>query len=302
MAAPTYRLTYYASPGRADPIRLAFAAAGIAFEDRRLAGDALTSGRDAGTIAAPFGQFPVLEVDGDAIGQSCAILRYVGRVSHGPRGAGAARHATRAPCRNLADRRLVPGGPAHRRAGRQRHRPARRHSDRADHHRVRRQAGGRGGACATAPPAAAAHARHRGVPASRLSQAKAFATFASDRLPRMVKGIADVHKAGSKHLFGDALTIADLMLVYIADAATAFAAIDIAASAPALKALCEAVRSSPLLAAYYAALPEVFERDAVINGKAKGDEAAAAGAGAGAAADGAPDAKRARHEGEGASA
>lgn len=133
-------------------------------------------------------------------------------------------------------------------------------------------------------------------------QAKDFAAFTADKLPRMVRGIAAMHKPGAKHLLGDALTIADIMLLYMSDAATAFGAGDLTAAVPTLKPLVEAVRSSPMLVAYFAALPEVHRRDAEINAAAKaGGEASGSGGSSSSAstAGDTPDAKRARREGEG---
>jgi glutathione S-transferase len=75
-------LTYFDVRGRAEPIRLLLAYAGVPFEDRGLTGDAFAKERDA----APLGQLPYLvEDDGGvkrAIPQSMAILRHLAR-AHG---------------------------------------------------------------------------------------------------------------------------------------------------------------------------------------------------------------------------
>jgi len=70
-----YRLIYFNSRGRAETIRLIFAAAGVDYEDVRV---------DKGQWAAmksntPFEQLPVLEVDGVQLGQTNVIARYLAR-------------------------------------------------------------------------------------------------------------------------------------------------------------------------------------------------------------------------------
>jgi len=73
-----FKLTYFDfDGGRGEPIRIAFNAAGVDFEDHRI----------------PFGEFmktrsnmrftcaPVLEVDGVAVTQSNSMLRYVGKLA-----------------------------------------------------------------------------------------------------------------------------------------------------------------------------------------------------------------------------
>ncbi len=73
-----YKLTYFDfDGGRAEPIRIAFHAAGIDFEDHRISfpefGEMRSSTR--------FSSVPVLEIDGAAITQSNAICRYVGKMA-----------------------------------------------------------------------------------------------------------------------------------------------------------------------------------------------------------------------------
>jgi len=70
-----YRLTYFNAKGRAETIRLVFAAAGFPYEDRRIdkAEWALMKQR------TPWGSLPLLEVDGNVIGQSMTIARFIAK-------------------------------------------------------------------------------------------------------------------------------------------------------------------------------------------------------------------------------
>lgn len=71
-----YTLTYFdIDGGRGDPIRLAFHIAGLAFEDKRIGFEQFAEIKPT----LPFGVIPVLDVDGHAITQSNAILRYIGK-------------------------------------------------------------------------------------------------------------------------------------------------------------------------------------------------------------------------------
>lgn len=73
-----YRLTYFDfDGGRAEPIRIAFHAAGIAFEDNRLSFAEFGEMRHG----TRFNSVPVLEIDGAAVTQSNAISRYVGKMA-----------------------------------------------------------------------------------------------------------------------------------------------------------------------------------------------------------------------------
>ncbi len=63
--------------GRAEPARLALAIGGIAFEDHRFAYPEFAEVRKS----TPFGQVPVLHVDGVQVTQSDAINRYVGKLA-----------------------------------------------------------------------------------------------------------------------------------------------------------------------------------------------------------------------------
>jgi glutathione S-transferase len=74
----TYKLTYFDfDGGRGEPIRIAFHAAGIAFEDKRLSFAQFSEMRQG----TRFNSLPVLEIDGVAVTQSNAICRYVGRMA-----------------------------------------------------------------------------------------------------------------------------------------------------------------------------------------------------------------------------
>nr|AGU68336.1 sigma class glutathione S-transferase [Sinohyriopsis cumingii] len=71
----TYRLTYSDIRGRAELARLVFVAAGESFEDRRVSREEWAELKKE----TPFGQIPVLEVDGKPLAQSYAIARFLGR-------------------------------------------------------------------------------------------------------------------------------------------------------------------------------------------------------------------------------
>jgi len=73
---PNYKLTYFDfDGGRGEPVRIAFHAAGIKFEDHRI------SFKDFGEVrkSARFNALPVLEIDGKQVTQSNAMLRYLGK-------------------------------------------------------------------------------------------------------------------------------------------------------------------------------------------------------------------------------
>ncbi len=75
---PQLKLSYFdMHGGRAEPIRLALAIGGVAFEDHRFAFPEFAEVRKT----VPFGQVPVLHVDGVLVTQSDAILRYVGKLA-----------------------------------------------------------------------------------------------------------------------------------------------------------------------------------------------------------------------------
>lgn len=75
---PSYKLTYFDfHGGRGEPVRIAFHAAGLAFEDDRISFDEFMATRDS----MPFRCAPVLEIDGVAVTQSNSMLRYVGKMA-----------------------------------------------------------------------------------------------------------------------------------------------------------------------------------------------------------------------------
>jgi len=71
----TYKLTYFNIMGRAEPARMLFAYKGVKYEDCRIERDKWPELKSK----MPFGQIPVLEVDGKVLSQSQAINRYLGR-------------------------------------------------------------------------------------------------------------------------------------------------------------------------------------------------------------------------------
>ncbi len=75
---PRYKLTYFDfDGGRAEPIRIAFHAAGSDFEDERLSFPEFGEMRKG----TRFNSVPVLEIDGAAVTQSNALSRYVGKMA-----------------------------------------------------------------------------------------------------------------------------------------------------------------------------------------------------------------------------
>jgi len=78
--APVYKLSYFNIRGLAEPTRLLFAAADVAYEDYRV--DRESKDWEALKPNTPFQQLPTLEVNGKTIAQSQAIQRFVAR-EHG---------------------------------------------------------------------------------------------------------------------------------------------------------------------------------------------------------------------------
>jgi glutathione S-transferase len=78
---PQLRLTYFNVPGRAEPIRVALRLGGVAFDDHRLDFPAFGAAKAAGEL--PLGSVPMLEVDGEKIVQTGAILRYAAALGGG---------------------------------------------------------------------------------------------------------------------------------------------------------------------------------------------------------------------------
>ena len=76
---PQLKLSYFdMHGGRGEPVRLALAIGGVAFEDHRFAFPEFAEVRKA----APFGQVPLLEVDGVLVTQTDAMLRYAGKLAN----------------------------------------------------------------------------------------------------------------------------------------------------------------------------------------------------------------------------
>ncbi|MEJ2128585.1 MAG: glutathione S-transferase family protein [Woeseiaceae bacterium] len=72
----SYKLTYFDfNGGRAEPVRIAFHAAGIEFEDVRISFDEFMKCRDE----MRFRCAPTLIIDGVEVTQSNSMLRYVGK-------------------------------------------------------------------------------------------------------------------------------------------------------------------------------------------------------------------------------
>lgn len=75
---PSYKLTYFDfDGGRGEPIRIALHAAGIDFEDNRITFAQFREIRPG----LRFNAVPVFEIDGEAVTQSNAISRYVGKMA-----------------------------------------------------------------------------------------------------------------------------------------------------------------------------------------------------------------------------
>ena len=73
-----YKLTYFNfDGGRGEPVRIAFHAAGIEFEDHRISFEEFMKTR----ADMRFTCAPVLEVDNVVVTQSNAMLRYVGKMA-----------------------------------------------------------------------------------------------------------------------------------------------------------------------------------------------------------------------------
>ncbi|CAO4374326.1 unnamed protein product [Caenorhabditis nigoni] len=72
---PTYKLSYFDVRALAEPARLIFALFDVPFEDHRVSVEEWNELKKK----TPYGQLPVLEVDGVEIGQSMSITRFLAR-------------------------------------------------------------------------------------------------------------------------------------------------------------------------------------------------------------------------------
>ncbi|OXA52352.1 glutathione S-transferase 1 [Folsomia candida] len=69
-----YKLTYFNMRGRAECIRMIFAAAGTKYEDNRIASEDWPAVK----ASTPWGQIPILEVGDKTLAQTITICRYLG--------------------------------------------------------------------------------------------------------------------------------------------------------------------------------------------------------------------------------
>ncbi|CAI2353625.1 unnamed protein product [Caenorhabditis sp. 36 PRJEB53466] len=74
-----YRLHYFNARGYAEATRIMFHMAGVEFEDVRIELEDWIKPDSTLKEQQPFGQMPVLEVDGEKIPQSFAIARFIGK-------------------------------------------------------------------------------------------------------------------------------------------------------------------------------------------------------------------------------
>ncbi|GMS93296.1 hypothetical protein PENTCL1PPCAC_15472 [Pristionchus entomophagus] len=74
---PSYKLTYFDARGRAEVARQLFHLSGTPFEDVRIQKDDWPALK--AIAETPFGQIPLLEVDGKPLPQSFAIFRFLAR-------------------------------------------------------------------------------------------------------------------------------------------------------------------------------------------------------------------------------
>ena len=79
---PEHKLYYYGIPGRGEQIRLAFHVAGIPLEDVTVSGAGWGEMKAGLVEKLPQANIPLLEVDGQFLTESLAILRYVGTIGN----------------------------------------------------------------------------------------------------------------------------------------------------------------------------------------------------------------------------
>ncbi|XP_060820574.1 glutathione S-transferase-like [Bombus pascuorum] len=72
---PVYKLTYFPAKALGEPIRFLFNYAGTPFEDERISKDVWPEIKPL----TPYGQIPMLVIDGKKVAQSTAICRYLAK-------------------------------------------------------------------------------------------------------------------------------------------------------------------------------------------------------------------------------
>ncbi|CAA93086.1 Glutathione S-transferase 4 [Caenorhabditis elegans] len=72
---PNYKLLYFDARALAEPIRIMFAMLNVPYEDYRVSVEEWSKLKPT----TPFGQLPILQVDGEQFGQSMSITRYLAR-------------------------------------------------------------------------------------------------------------------------------------------------------------------------------------------------------------------------------
>lgn len=76
---PSIEMLYFGIKGRAEPSRLALTVGGVEFKDTTIEFSEWPALKSSGKL--PFGQLPMLTVDGVAYTQSDALLRYCGKLA-----------------------------------------------------------------------------------------------------------------------------------------------------------------------------------------------------------------------------
>eukprot|EP00404_Azadinium_spinosum_P004463 CAMPEP_0180462302 /NCGR_PEP_ID=MMETSP1036_2-20121128/24333_1 /TAXON_ID=632150 /ORGANISM="Azadinium spinosum, Strain 3D9" /LENGTH=222 /DNA_ID=CAMNT_0022469067 /DNA_START=68 /DNA_END=736 /DNA_ORIENTATION=+ len=75
MSTPTIKLTYFPIEAAAEKVRLTLVMTDTPFEDNRIAGEAW----EALKPSTPYGQMPILEIDGKVMAQSPAMMRMIAK-------------------------------------------------------------------------------------------------------------------------------------------------------------------------------------------------------------------------------